>query len=334
MNNSLQKILVIQTAFTGDVILATALLESIHQQHPDIQIDVLVRKGNEGLFHQHPFLKNCLVWDKKSSKWSNLFKLIDTIRKNQYDAVLNLQRYFSSGLLTILSGAAIKVGYAKNPLSLFFTKKLPHEFNGQHETSRNHSLLKCLGEFPTSTPKLYPSPSDKQAIEEITKSNKNYIVIAPASVWFTKQLPVDKWCELIDETPHDLAVFIIGAPGDKALQEEIINASHHPKLIGLCGKLSLLQSAELIKNARMNYVNDSAPLHLCSAMNAPVTAFFCSTVPEFGFGPLSSQSSIVEAQPRPNCKPCGIHGFRSCPQQHFNCAREINVKSSALKSIS
>ena len=48
-----------------------------------------------------------------------------------------------------------------------------------------------------------------------------------------------------------------------------------------------------MKDAKMNYVNDSAPMHIASAVNAPVTAVFCSTVPEFGFGPLSDVSIIV-----------------------------------------
>ena len=56
-----------------------------------------------------------------------------------------------------------------------------------------------------------------------------------------------------------------------------------------------LQSAALMRDAQMNYVNDSAPMHFASAMNAPVTAVYCSTIPAFGFGrPLSDRHFIVE----------------------------------------
>ena len=58
------KILLIQTAFIGDAILATALLEKTHQFHPQAQIDFLVRKGNEALFLDHPFLNQVLVFNK------------------------------------------------------------------------------------------------------------------------------------------------------------------------------------------------------------------------------------------------------------------------------
>jgi ADP-heptose:LPS heptosyltransferase len=87
--------------------------------------------------------------------------------------------------------------------------------------------------------------------------------------------------------------------------------------------LSFLASAALQQKAFLNYVNDSAPLHFCSAVNAPVVAIYCSTVPVFGFGPLSTQSFIVETQQKLSCRPCGLHGKKECPLGHFNCAKTI-----------
>ena len=75
----------------------------------------------------------------------------------------------------------------------------------------------------------------------------------------------------------------------------------------------------------MNYVNDSAPLHIASAMNAPVTVYFCSTEPSFGFGPLSDNKTIVEVKEKLNCRPCGLHGKESCPKGHFNCGLKIEI---------
>jgi heptosyltransferase-2 len=93
----------------------------------------------------------------------------------------------------------------------------------------------------------------------------------------------------------------------------------------LAGSLSYLQSAALMSRAVMNYVNDSAPMHFASAMNAPVTAVYCSTVPEFGFGPLSDNRHIVEISQSLYCRPCGLHGYSECPEKHFRCALEINT---------
>ena len=77
----------------------------------------------------------------------------------------------------------------------------------------------------------------------------------------------------------------------------------------------------------MNYVNDSAPMHLCSSVNAPVTAIFCSTVPSFGFGPLSENSRIIETKEELSCRPCGLHGFKTCPKGHFQCAESIMTEN-------
>ena len=79
-----------------------------------------------------------------------------------------------------------------------------------------------------------------------------------------------------------------------------------------------------MRDAVMNYVNDSAPMHFASAVNAPVTAVYCSTIPEFGFGPLSDESYVVEIAEPLDCRPCGLHGYKACPLGHFNCARNIH----------
>jgi heptosyltransferase-2 len=92
----------------------------------------------------------------------------------------------------------------------------------------------------------------------------------------------------------------------------------------MAGKLSLLESAAIMAGARMNFVNDSAPMHLASAVNAPVTAVFCSTVPAFGFGPLSDNAFIAETTIPLDCRPCGLHGYTVCPKGHFKCA-EIEI---------
>src|SRR5580692_8430186 len=121
-----QKFLVIQTAFIGDVVLATALIEKLHAHFPEARIDLLVRKGNEALLAGHPFLHRVLVWDKQRSKLKNLYKMIRLIRREKYDKVINVQRFAATGVLTALSGAKETIGFDKNPLSRLFTYRMPH----------------------------------------------------------------------------------------------------------------------------------------------------------------------------------------------------------------
>ena len=320
----MKKFLVIQTAFIGDVVLATCIAEKLHRFLPEARIDMMVRKGNEALLLNHPFLHSVLVWNKKEKKIRNLVRMIRTVRKNRYDTVINVQRFAATGLITAFSGARNTIGFDKNPLSFLFSKKIPHLIapEGQviHEINRNLQLVADLTDMQPVKPVLYPSADDRKKIAAYTVHP--FITISPASVWFTKQYPPEKWRSFLFALPDKYTVFLLGAPGDKELAETILYGIPR-KIVNLCGQLSFLQSAALMQRAVMNYVNDSAPLHFASAMNAPVTAVYCSTVPAFGFGPLSDQQTIVELQAPLYCRPCGLHGYKACPEGHFFCAHKI-----------
>src|SRR4051812_23595951 len=118
--HSFKKILIIQTAFLGDVILASPLIEKLHQFFPEARLDFLLRKGNESLLSNHPYLNRVLILDKKR-KSGSLIENIKQIRKERYDLVVNVQRFASSGIITCLSGARQTVGFSKNPFSIFFS---------------------------------------------------------------------------------------------------------------------------------------------------------------------------------------------------------------------
>lgn len=320
-----------QTAFIGDAILASAALESLHKEFPQAELHILVRNGNESLFEAHPYLKKVWVWDKKKGKLRNLLKLTRAVRKEKFDWLINFHRFASSGFLTAFSGAKIKSGFDKNPWSRFFTHKVKHEIgNGKHEVERNFELLKQFVQGTFSKPRLYPSTQQEEKIKPYAAAP--CVCMAPASVWFTKQLPKEKWIELCNALT-DKKIYLLGAPGDISLCEEIRTQSSNKNIEILCGKLSLLESCALMRSAEMNYVNDSAPLHLASSVNARVTAFFCSTVPEFGFYPLSDNSKVVSASPPPPCRPCGLHGYRACPVGHFSCGHSIHVHDLASEKV-
>ncbi len=315
----MRKILLLQTAFLGDVVLATPLIEKLHAHFPEATLDFALRKGNEGLLDQHPHLRRVWVWDK-SQKWGSAAQLVRQWRRERYDLAINLQRFFTSGVLALGVGARQVIGFDKNPLSRFYHTRIPHVFGTAehlvHEVSRNLALITPLTDARFVRPRLYPP---KEAYADAVRP-RPYICLAPTSVWFTKQWPLAQWADLLDRTTPELDVLLLGGPADRAFCDQLALATRHPHVFNLAGDLSLLASAALMQGARMNYVNDSAPLHMASAMNAPVTAIFCSTVPEFGFTPLSDHSTIVETHHALGCRPCGVHGHRACPQGHFRCA--------------
>jgi len=338
----MQKILIIQTAYIGDVILATSLIRKVRELEPGVQIDFLLRAGNESLLQNSKEITNLYIWDKKR-KYRSLFKNLKEIRKQNYDVTINIQRFFNSGLFTILSKAKATVGFDKNPLSLFFTHNIAHKIPYKteagdilHEVQRNALLLKPLFKNYVLEPieklplKLDFSKKDETYISNLTKDLEKYIVIAPASVWYTKQFPKEKWTRFVEQIPRDTKIFFIGAPSDYEFIADIVPSQGNT--INMAGKLTLLQSALLMRNAQRVFVNDSAPLHLASAVQANTTAIFCSTVSDFGYYPISKNSIIIEETLNLECRPCGLHGKKECPLGHFECAHSIPV-SSLIDSI-
>ena len=346
------KILVIQTAFIGDVILATGILEKLHQHFPQSQLDFMIRKGNESLLEGHIFINNLLIWDKQNHKYATLWQLLKKIRATKYDLVINLQRFASMGFLTAFSGAKETIGFDKNPFSFLFSKKIKHiignnDSKNTHEIERNHALIAAITDNVAHKPRLYPQEKDYLSVKSYQTTT--YVCFAPTSVWFTKQFPLERWAEVAQKINEiytkqnfkNVVIYLLGAKSDTQACEEIAlkitenlnkNFSENQvissenaieKVVNLAGKLTLLQSAALMQTAKMNFVNDSAPMHLASALNAPTRAFYCSTLPAFGFYPLSDDGKIIEVKTKLACRPCGLHGHAKCPEKHFKCGFEI-----------
>jgi heptosyltransferase-2 len=248
------------------------------------------------------------------------------MRKSSYDCTVNMQRFTSTGLVTLFSRSDLKVGFDKNPLSWSYNKRISHEIGsnaGIHEADRNLALIKDMVPEVSGRVKLYPNREDFEEVKLYKESE--YICIAPASLWFTKQFPEQKWIEFINIIDEPLNIYLLGSSNDRELCNRIQTEAKGKRMFNLAGQLSLLQTAALMKDAKMNFVNDSAPQHLASAVNAPVTSIFCSTVPGFGFGPLSDNAAVIETDKELSCRPCGLHGLENCPEGHFECALSIDV---------
>ncbi len=310
-----QRVLVIQPAFIGDAILTTGLVETLCDG--GYEVDLLIRAGNESLFAEHPRLGRLLIWEKRERKYRNWWILLRRIRAERYDLVVNTHRFLTSGLWTALSGAPLRFGFRQNPLWYACTYVAEHTIgDGSLEVERNLRLIAPLGLAPRLAPKLYPRASDYACAQALAKP---FVTIAPASVWFTKRYPAARWAELIAKIPAHVGVHLLGSAADAELCGTIARGSGR-ECTNQAGRLPLLSSAAVMAQAQMNYVNDSSPLHLASAMNAPVTAFFLSTAPILGFGPLSDERFLREPVRALSCRPCGPTGKRACPLGHFKCS--------------
>ncbi|HXH74023.1 MAG TPA: glycosyltransferase family 9 protein [Bacteriovoracaceae bacterium] len=335
MNDASSKtILIIQTAFIGDTILASHFARAVKELYPNSKIHFFLRKGNESVIQGLPTIEKTWVWDKQGGKVLNLKRLISELREIKFDMVFNLHRHFNSGLVSSMMHSKVKVGFRQNPLSYFYTHKVEHviphrpsdnELVPMHEIERNVQLLQAIEPNFKSNFKRPELPLQPKHFEKVAPyTNGNYFVIAPASVWFTKAWSEHKFRELTMELTRRGKVYFIGAPSDKELCDRI--RADLPNTENLCGPLNLLDSAALMQSAKRVFVNDSAPLHLASCVNAKTTAVFCSTVPAFGYTPLADDSVVIDVGNTLDCRPCGLHGHKACPLGHYKCAEDIQIE--------
>ncbi|HWP82564.1 MAG TPA: lipopolysaccharide heptosyltransferase II [Bacteroidota bacterium] len=329
---SVSNILVIQTAFIGDVILALPLIQVIKEYFAHANIDVvLVPKASE-LLKNHPAVREVIVYDKYGNDrgWRGFWKTAGKLRENRYELAIIPHRSLRSALLAMFAGIPLRIGFKKGIAQVLHTKAVRYQ-DEIHEIERNLSLLTGIGIEHTERvlPNLYPSSESTAKIEEICREFRfdttNLIAIAPGTIWNTKRWLKERFAEVAKELVKDgFRVVLVGGAEDRELCEEIVKLAGGDGIVSTAGRLSLMESSELIRRCNVMICNDSAPMHLAVAMRTPVVAIFGATVPEFGFAPYGRDDVIVETRGL-RCRPCSIHGGHKCPIETFDCMKNISA---------
>ena len=326
-----KRILIIQTAFIGDVILSTPLIKVLRRTFPDAFISFLLIPETENVLENNPHLDEVLVYDKRKKKGlGSLLQIIARVRQGKFDLAVIPHRSMRSAILAYLSGIPERIGFDRAVGSSLFTKRVAYNANA-HEVERNLSLLSNFAPRPEDTsPELFPSTDDLSYVRRLLSDSgisegERVVGIAPGSVWATKRWLPERFAEVADLLlkEAEIKVVLLGSREDRALCERIADLmAGRPAIVA--GKTSVLQSAAILSLCRVLLSNDSAPVHMASATGTPVVAIFGSTIPEFGFAPYGVDQVIIEKQM--DCRPCGIHGKRKCPEKHFRCMRDISTK--------
>lgn len=334
-NFAVQHILVVQTAFLGDVVLTLPLVQVMKRSFPQAHIDVLTTPRTSGILRNHPDIHRILEFDKrgKDSGVIGLFRMAAAVRDYHYDVAIVPHRSLRSALLVWLAGVPRRIGFHKSAGRFLFTDVVRYNRN-LHEVERNLSLLSILAISweNKELPNLYPSLDDAAAVDGLLREcqisdTSSLIAVAPGTVWNTKRWLKERYADLVNRfVDEHLTVVLIGGREDEALCQEICLVVNSGRIINAAGKLSLLQSAELLRRCRVLVCNDSAPMHFAVAMRTPVIAIFGATIPEFGFAPYGKHDLVVETKGL-QCRPCSIHGGDKCPIKTFVCMKEITTEN-------
>jgi len=316
--------LVVQTSFLGDTVLTTPLLVQLANRGP---VDVVTTPASSSLLAGHPAVREVIVYDKRGADAGvvGFLRLAARLRAARYDSAYLAQGSLRSALLAFAARVNTRVGFATSAGSWLYTTKVPYR-DDLHHAARLLQLSRPNGREPTEAelrPSLAPGDAEVAMVHALleragVRDGERLIALAPGSVWETKRWPYYR--ELAQRLASDGRVVVVGGPSDAPLAREIIAAV--PSAVDATGALPLLASAALIGRCALIVTNDSAPLHLASAMGKPTVAVFGPTVPDFGFGPLAP-SRVVVGHESLACRPCDRHGPRRCPLVHFRCMREL-----------
>lgn len=315
--------LVVQTAFLGDVVLTTPLLEALAQRHGPV--DVVTTPAAAPLVETHPAVRRVIPYDKRGRDRGlrGLVRLAGRLRAARYDVAYLPHRSLRSAALTWLARIPKRVGF-RDGWPLLYTDVRPRASAG-HEIDR---LLALAESAPRGArPSLELTSGDRRAAERFLHAHgigEPYVALAPGSIWGTKRWPYYR--ELAERLAPRAAIVLVGGPEDVGLAEEIAAAvaGSGGRAASACGMLTLRESAEVIRRAAVLVTNDSAPLHLAQAVRTPTVAIFGSTVPAFGFGPQGPLDRVIEVAGL-MCRPCSAHGPAACPLGHHRCMKALGV---------
>lgn len=329
-----RKILVIQTAFLGDVILALPMVQTIRNHLPESIINFLCIPSTENVLANHPAINKIIPYDKKGGdKLDKFIEVLSEIREEEYDIVISPHRYSRSALLTYYSEAKVRIGFDKNSLSFLLTAKAKY-VKDKHEILRNLELVKLIPGIEyfedkiSLKPELYPSQQNIEKVDKLLMlHHSNLISFAPCSRWFTKQLPEEKSIEIIHKLLlHGYNIALVGGENDTTYCREVELKVNDDSLLNFCGKLTPLESYAVITKSKGLITVDSAVQHLGAASGKPTVLIYGSTDRSFGFYPLTSENRIIEIGSL-ECRPCTDHGRDKCPLGHFKCMRDLSAEA-------
>ncbi|HEX2219800.1 MAG TPA: lipopolysaccharide heptosyltransferase II [Gemmatimonadales bacterium] len=316
--------LVIQTAFLGDVILTTPLLTALAGRHGPV--DVVVTPDAATLLEGHPSVRDVIRYDKKGrdAGLAGFRRLATELRRRGYARAYLPHRSWRSALLALLARVPERTGFADSPAAITYTTRVVRSPAG-HEVER---LLALAGDGRPGVPavSLALGAEDEAAAERWLAERgvpPGFTAIAPGSIWGTKRWPYYPALAASLEGP----LVVVGGEEDAELAGEVAAAAPG-RAWSAAGELSLRESAAVIRRARVLVTNDSAPLHLATAVGTPAVALFGPTVPEQGFGPRGDRS-LALGHAGLQCRPCSAHGPAVCPLGHHRCMRELRTETVA-----
>ncbi|MBP7216045.1 MAG: lipopolysaccharide heptosyltransferase II [Candidatus Omnitrophica bacterium] len=324
---SCTKILIIKLGSLGDVILSTAALRQIRRKFSvGYSISLLVGAEAKDIVLRCPYVDEVIVYDYKHTDagWRGFLKVVQSLRKKDFDIVVDLQNNRLSHMASFLSGARHRYGYDNKKLGFLLNHRLQDKKLAIPCVEHQFQMLSLLG-IPQDdlSLEMWPSQDDErfahEFIDSLWLSQRQKIVginIAASERWATKNWPLRNMIQLCQElSQRDMRIIITGMPNNSAQASRIIEAARDSKIINACGKTTINQLACLIKRCAVYVSCDSAALHVAAAVGTPCVALFGPTDSRRHVPPARACVILQKTLP---CSPC----YRSTCK-HTTCMTQI-----------
>ncbi|MBN2543648.1 lipopolysaccharide heptosyltransferase II [bacterium] len=324
------RILIVQTAFAGDLILTSPLIHCTKEIFPQSEVSLLTTPIGEEIFKNNPYLDNIIVFDKRNADKGirAIFKISKKLKQMDFKYCLLPHNSFKSGLICYLAKIKYRIGFKGTQGTMFYTRKVKQD----KKKIIIERILDLLGAFQERicpiAPEIFTDSDDSKAVDDffikynINEERDRLIGISLGSHWATKRYPESKIVKLIEIILHDTdyKIILIGSKDEYEMCESIRH-KFYIRVYNAAGIGSIRTSAELIKRLRLLVSNDSTPGHIGSAVRTPVVTIYGPTIPEFGFRPYGRDNRVVQVAL--DCRPCNPHGPQKCPKKHHNCMNLI-----------
>jgi lipopolysaccharide heptosyltransferase I len=281
----------------GDIIHALPSAAALRDTFPGAQIDWAVEPRWARLLQDNSDLNQVIRANRSSA--AGMIATLKTVRATRYTCVVDFQALYKSALLAFASGARRRIGftssYAREGLaSAFYTER----FNprGPHKVDHNLTLARAAGANWQASPRfpIVVNPQDEETVShELAKQGVgDFFVLNPGGGWRSKCWPAERYGELHKRLSARLGRrgIVTFGPGEENLALAAVDAAGHPSPVPLA--LSLGPLMALLRCARFVVSADTGPLHLASALGAPVVGLYGPTDPSRN-GPYSSADLVV-----------------------------------------
>ncbi|PCJ56193.1 MAG: hypothetical protein COA73_12595 [Candidatus Hydrogenedentota bacterium] len=292
MQNGIPRILIIRLSAIGDVVRVLPALHCLREVYPEAQIDWVVESKSAEVLSDHPALDQVLVFER-TSNWKesarNFWNLCKIIRKNKYDVVIDFHGILKSGLITGMSGAPKRYGFARprsQEGSYLFTN---HKVKlGSEVVNRIHENLALCSEFHPGYKSLDVTiaiPDDAiEAVEDFFEESfhgaKLIVAMHVPVDRPEKQWPLENFAELSDMLLADgrFDVLLTWGPGQYDCIQEVLKLAKREPIVAP-GTDSLKQYMAMIQQSDIYFGGDTGPMHIASALDVPLVAVFGGTDP-------------------------------------------------------